>query len=102
MEPHVYALDVEAMAALREESRLLALLELGQADGALERLAAALLGVGEDGEAVENRRVESVGCSGGSVDVEDEVRAAVVTVSAEEAAAAASGPEEVPASIKVE
>lgn len=79
LEPHVYALDVEAVATLREESGLLALLELGQADGALERLTAALVGVGEDGEGLEDGGVEATG-GGGGIDVEDEVSAAVVTV----------------------
>lgn len=110
VEPHVNTLDVEAVLTFRKQSALLAVLELGQADGALQnrlltklRCFSRFRGVDEDGEGVEDGGVEAA-CGGrkGSgvwVLVKHDVGSAIVAVATEMAAA---GAEEVPAGVEVE
>lgn len=58
MKPHINAIDVEPVIAFGEETTHLAVFELGQADGAFERLllvgSGGLGGEDEDGEGSED------------------------------------------------
>lgn len=106
MEPHVDALDVEAVAALGEGPTRFVLFEFGEANGALRsRVRVGLGGVDEDRDGLEDGRVEAArgSCAGGGrvgvgrVHVKDEVGAA--SVASDLAAARA---DEVPARVEVE
>ena len=59
LEPHVDAVDVEAVVAFGEEPGLLAIGELGEADRALEPVLEVAGAVDEDGERSEHGGLEA-------------------------------------------
>lgn len=69
MEPHVDALQVEAMVALGEQPGLLPVGELAETNRALKPLLELRRSEGDNGEGMENGDVESPagGCSSGVV-----------------------------------
>lgn len=106
MEPHVDAINVEAVVALGQNPTAFVLFKLGQTNRAFHGFPVGLGRIEEDGESFNHGRVETVrGSDGGlctswvgRVYIEDKwgVSAVVVVITS-----AAASSEEVPASVKV-
>ncbi|GER52161.1 aspartate aminotransferase B [Striga asiatica] len=104
VEPHVYAVNVEGVAALGQEPDDLPLLELRQANGALRRRRSR--SVERNREGVQNRSVEAAvgGCSLGDpgVEVHDDLAAAEAAVEAAALDLTAAEADDVPPGVEVE